>query len=55
MKHKIFMASCIIGMVSNMISMIFDSTTKQYTAAIYHLLLFVLVAFVYSVVKEDDQ
>ena len=55
MKHKIFMASCIIGMVSNLISMIFDSATKQYTAAIYHLLLFVLVAFVYSIAKEDDQ
>lgn len=55
MKHKIFMASCIIGMVSNLISMVFNSFDKQYTAAIYHLLLFILVAFVYSVTKEDDQ
>jgi uncharacterized membrane protein len=55
MKHKIFMASCIIGMVSNIISMIFASAAKQYTAAIYHLLLFVVVAFVCSVAKEDDR
>lgn len=55
MKHKIFMASCIVGMVSNVISMIFDSFAKQYTAAIYHLLLFVLATFVYFVAKEDDQ
>lgn len=55
MKHKIFMASCIIGMVSNLVLMMLNSLNKQYTAAIYHLLLFVLVAFVYSVAKEDDQ
>ena len=55
MKHKIFMASCIIGMVSNLISMMFNSFNKQYTAAIYHLLLLVFVAFVYYVAKEDDQ
>lgn len=55
MKRKIFMAICIIGMVSNVISMVFDSATKQYTAAMYHLLLFVLVAVAYSVAKEDNQ
>ena len=55
MKHKIFMASCIIGMVSNLILMILNSFNKQYTGAIYHLLLFVVVAFVCSVAKEDDQ
>lgn len=55
MKHKIFMASCIVVMVSSLILMMLNSLDKQYTAAIYHLLLFVVVAFVYSVAKEDDQ
>ena len=55
MKRKIFMASCIIGMVSNVIAMILASATKQDVAAIYHLLLFVLVTFVYSVAKKNSQ
>lgn len=55
MKHKIFMASCIIGMVSNLILMMLNSLNKQYAAAMYHLLLLVLIAFAYSVAKEDDQ
>jgi hypothetical protein len=53
MKHKIFIALCVIGMISTSVSMIWAAVEKQYDGSLFYLILFFINIFGFYTAKNE--